>query len=60
MSLAGAIGGASAGPILVLAGYSGLAWVMGSLVLVVVIACLVVSRASRIPADDPADLRNAG
>ena len=44
MSLAGAVGGASAGPILVLAGYSGLAWVMGSLVLVVVIACLTVGR----------------
>ena len=46
MSLAGAVGGTSAGPILVLAGYSGLAWVMGALVLVVVIACLVVARTS--------------
>jgi len=44
MSLAGAVGGASAGPILVLVGYSGLAWTMGSLVLVVTIACLTVGR----------------
>jgi MFS family permease len=44
MSLAGAAGGASAGPILVLIGYSGLAWVMGSLVLVVIAAALIVAR----------------
>ncbi|MGL4339098.1 MAG: MFS transporter [Rhodoglobus sp.] len=47
MSLAGAMGGAAAGPILSVMGYSGLAWVAGLLVLVVVSAAAV--QRSRIP-----------
>ena len=42
MSLAGAIGGGAAGPVLSLIGYSGLAWVAGGLVLVVVGAATVI------------------
>ncbi|WP_309617264.1 MFS transporter [Salinibacterium sp.] len=42
MSLAGAFGGAVAGPILALIGYSGLAWVAGGLVVVVVVAASIV------------------
>jgi MFS family permease len=44
MSLSGALGGASAGPVLVLVGYSGLAWLAGVLVLVVAVAALVMWR----------------
>jgi len=44
MSLAGALGGGLAGPILALLGYSGLAWVAGGLVLVVVLAASVMGR----------------
>lgn len=44
MSLAGAIGGAGAGPVLALLGYAGLAWVAGGLVLVVVLAASVMGR----------------
>jgi MFS family permease len=42
MSLAGAIGGGGAGPVLSLIGYSGLAWTAGVLVLVVVAAAVVI------------------
>lgn len=42
MSLAGAIGGGAAGPVLSQIGYSGLAWVAGVLVLVVVGAATVI------------------
>lgn len=45
MSLAGAVGGGLAGPVLALVGYSGLAWVAGVLVLAVVVWSLTVSRA---------------
>ncbi|MDP3209232.1 MAG: MFS transporter, partial [Rhodoglobus sp.] len=38
MSLAGAIGGAGAGPVLALIGYAGVAWVAGGLVVIVVLA----------------------
>ncbi|NYF09427.1 MFS family permease [Leifsonia sp. AK011] len=44
MSLAGALGGGLAGPVLALVGYSGLAWVAGVLVVVVVVWALAVSR----------------
>jgi MFS family permease len=43
MNLAGAVGGASAGPVLALLGYSGLAWVAGVLVLVVTAGAVVVT-----------------
>ncbi len=42
MSLAGAIGGAGAGPVLALIGYSGVAWVAGGLVVVVVLAASIM------------------
>ena len=42
MSFAGAVGGGAAGPVLSLIGYSGLAWVAGGLVLVVVGAASVI------------------
>ncbi len=44
MSLAGAIGGAGAGPVLAVVDYSGLAWAAGLLVLVVVIAAGLIGR----------------
>ena len=44
MSFAGAIGGAGAGPVLALIGYSGLAWIAGILVLVVVAAAMVMGQ----------------
>ena len=44
MSLAGALGGGLAGPVLALVGYSGLAWIAGVLVLGVVAAALAVRR----------------
>jgi len=44
MSLAGALGGGLAGPVLALIGYSGLAWVAGMLVVVVVLAASVLGR----------------
>jgi MFS family permease len=44
MSLAGALGGGLAGPVLAVVGYSGLAWVAGVLVLGVVFWALAVSR----------------
>ena len=43
MNLAGAVGGAFAGPVLALIGYSGLAWVAGVLVLVVAGGAIVVT-----------------
>lgn len=49
MSLAGALGGALAGPVLALIGYSGLAWVAGVLVVAVVVAASVVSRRAALP-----------
>lgn len=48
MNVSGAIGGASAGPVLALVGYAGLAWVVGILVLCVVAGAAVVGgRVSR-------------
>jgi len=44
MSLAGALGGGLAGPVLALIGYSGVAWVAGALVVAVVLAASVMSR----------------
>lgn len=42
MSLAGAVGAGAAGPVLAQIGYSGLAWVAGGLVVVVVVAASIV------------------
>ena len=44
MSLAGALGGAVAGPVLALVGYSGLAWLAGALVVAVSVATSVMWR----------------
>lgn len=44
MSLAGALGGAVAGPVLALVGYSGLAWLAGGLVVAVSVATSVMWR----------------
>ncbi|WP_108250294.1 MFS transporter [Planctomonas deserti] len=46
MNVAGAAGGALAGPVLALVGYAGLAWAAGVLVLVLVAAVLTVPRSS--------------
>ena len=43
MSLAGALGGGLAGPVLAVLGYSGLAWVAGVLVVGVVVWAMLVS-----------------
>jgi MFS family permease len=53
MNLAGAVGGASAGPVLALVGYAGLAAVAAPVVLAVAIATLVTMRTVRVstPAD---------
>ncbi len=52
MNLSGAIGGASAGPVLALIGYAGLAWSAGVLVLLIVVGVMTVgmprSRALRL------------
>jgi MFS family permease len=48
MSLTGAAGGALAGPVLALVGYSGLAWVAGVLVLVVIAAASVFGGRARL------------
>lgn len=48
MSLAGAFGGALAGPALALVGYAGLAWGAGVLVIAVVVAASVVGRRVRL------------
>lgn len=50
MSLAGALGGALAGPALAVVGYSGLAWIAGVLVIAVVVAASVVGRRVRLAA----------
>ncbi len=42
MSLAGAIGGAGAGPVLALIGYSGVAWVAGGLVVTILLAAAIM------------------
>jgi MFS family permease len=49
MSLSGAIGGASAGVVLALVGYSGLAWTTSVLVLVMVAAAVVMGSRRAIP-----------
>ncbi len=49
MSLAGAFGGALAGPVLALVGYSGLAWIAGVLVVGVVVAALAIRRPAVLP-----------
>ncbi|MEL0625777.1 MFS transporter [Salinibacterium amurskyense] len=48
MSLAGALGGGFAGPILAMVGYAGLAWGAGVLVLIIVVAALVVWRSASV------------
>ncbi|WP_255560039.1 MFS transporter [Salinibacterium sp. M195] len=50
MSLAGAVGGGFAGPILAVVGYAGLAWGAGILVLIVTAAALVVWRSAAVAA----------
>jgi MFS family permease len=50
MNIAGALGGAAAGPVLALVGYAGLAWVVGILVLGVIAGASVVTRARVTPA----------
>ncbi len=50
MSLAGALGGGFAGPILAQVGYAGLAWGAGILVLIVAAAALVVWRSAAVAA----------
>ena len=47
MNIAGAVGGASAGPILALIGYAGLAWVVGVLVLAIIGGATVVTQSRR-------------
>lgn len=49
MSLAGAAGGALAGPVLALIGYAGLAWVAGGFVLAVTAAVIVIGLRRRVP-----------
>jgi len=44
MNVAGAFGGAAAGPVLAVAGYAGLSWIVGVLVLALTVAVLVVPR----------------
>ena len=53
MNLAGAVGGASAGPVLALVGYAGLAAVAAPVVLAVAVATLLVMRTSRVTAAAP-------
>jgi len=48
MSLAGATGGALAGPTLAAIGYSGLAWAAGVLVLAIIVAASVMSGRVRV------------
>ncbi|MBX3100489.1 MAG: MFS transporter [Salinibacterium sp.] len=48
MNIAGAAGGALAGPVLALVGYAGLAWLVGILVLGVIVGALVVTGRVRI------------
>jgi MFS family permease len=49
MSLAGAFGGAAAGPVLALLGYSGVAWVAGVLVLLVILAATITAPRLALP-----------
>ncbi|MEV8252905.1 MFS transporter [Rhodoglobus sp. NPDC076762] len=60
MSLAGALGGGFAGPILAMVGYAGLAWGAGVLVLIIVVAALVVWRAAPLTASAPASAEILG
>ena len=48
MNIAGAVGGASAGPVLAVIGYAGLAWVAGILVLAIIAGASVVSQRVRV------------
>jgi hypothetical protein len=48
MNIAGAGGGALAGPVLAVVGYAGLAWVAGVLVVGVVIGVLFVAPKKRV------------
>lgn len=48
MNIAGAVGGAAAGPVLALVGYAGLAWVVGILVLGVIAGATVVTQRPRV------------
>lgn len=50
MNIAGAVGGASAGPVLAVIGYAGLAWVVGILVLGIIAGATVVTQRGRVPA----------
>ncbi len=47
MNIAGAVGGASAGPVLALIGYAGLAWVVGVLVLAILGGATVITQSRR-------------
>ena len=47
MNLAGALGGATAGPVLAMIGYAGLASVAGIIVLAVVVTTVLVMRGAR-------------
>jgi len=55
MSLAGAVGGGFAGPILAVVGYAGLAWGAGVLVLIVAAAALLVWRINPATPSTPVD-----
>ena len=55
MNIAGAIGGAGAGPLLALVGYAGLAGIAGILVVAVVIAVLLVPRSAQVRLSDRAN-----
>jgi len=48
MNIAGAVGGASAGPVLALIGYAGLAWAAGILVVAVIVGASVVTQRVRL------------
>lgn len=50
MSVAGALGGAAAGPVLAVVGYAGLTWLVGILVIAVIVASVVVGRRLRVVA----------
>ena len=49
MSLAGAAGGAAAGPVLALVGYAGLAWIVGILVFAIIAAVSVIGGRVAVP-----------
>ncbi len=50
MNIAGAVGGASAGPVLALVGYAGLAWIVGILVLGIIGGATVIGQRARLAA----------